>query len=65
MKLGHRESSLRLGTARAGQAHWQNKVIEEQRGQSAEGTEGTRGEHQKWESQREQLPTHPVPPDVP
>ena len=27
LKLGHRDSSTKLGTARAGQAHWQNKVI--------------------------------------
>lgn len=64
MKLGHRESSLKPGTARAGQAHQQNKVTEEQRSQSAEGKETERilEENQKWNSQREQLQTYPIPP---
>lgn len=55
---------MKPGTARAGQAHQQNKVTEEQRSQSAEGkeTERTLGENQKWKSQREQLQIHPIPP---
>lgn len=62
-ETGAQRQQPKVGTTRAGQPHWQNRVREEDRGLPTEGRKmgGDTRENQKWENQ-EQLTTHSVPP---
>lgn len=62
-ETGAQRQQPKVGTTRAGQPHWQNRVREEHRGLPTDGRKmgGDTRENQKWESQ-EQLTTHSVPP---